>query len=98
MRRQGPPPPPPGSGPYRGRGPPPPPPGYRSDQFLASAPAYGVEASEMEGVDLFYSVVLEDRVNRHLSGGYYLLLEHPFERVIPKPPQNLPKSHRKRLR
>jgi hypothetical protein len=47
---------------------------------------HGVEASEMEGVDLFYNVVLEDRAKPHLSGEYYFLLQHPFERVIPKPP------------
>jgi hypothetical protein len=60
---------------------PPLPPGY----ITSSAPKFGVEASEMEGVDLFYNVILDDRVKPHLSGVSYYLLQHPFERVQPKP-------------
>jgi hypothetical protein len=52
----------------------------------SSAPKFGVDASEMEGVDLFYNVILDDRIKPHLSGGSYYLLHHPFERVQPKPP------------
>jgi hypothetical protein len=78
---------PPRSGPNRGRGPPPPPPGYRGSHFLATAPRYGVEVLEMEGVDFFYHIILDDRAQPHLSGGSSFLLEHPFQRVVPKPPQ-----------
>ena len=41
----------------------------------------------MEGVDLYYNVILYDRVEPHRSGDSYFLLEHPFQRVVSKPPQ-----------
>jgi hypothetical protein len=75
MNRRGPPPPPP----------PGPPPYW---EFPAAPPRYEGELSETGAIDLFYNVTLEDRMEPDISGGYYYLLEHPFERVQPKnPPQ-----------
>ena len=62
---------------------------YDENDYPARAPMYGVELSDMEGIDLFYNVTLHDKAKPQFSGKSYLLLEHPFQRVIPKPPQIL---------